>query len=176
MTNPLGSWAQYYTLFSLLCVQVAHLLSGEMKRIWMQRSSSIWFYQQMLVSSVFISSPCSLMTGEFESSTFCLSHFPLISPASRTGLLGYAAHMLALLTNVIAFSVVIYLWTSIISYKQDVTPSRYILGGFLLLNIGCTLAGVIDLCESLSTSLLLLPSFLPSFPPCFCLLCFSLSF
>jgi hypothetical protein len=69
-------------------------------------------------------------------------------PSHRTGLLGYAAHLMGLLTNVIAFSVVIYLWTSIISYKQDVTPSRYILSVFLLLNIGCTLAGVIDLCES----------------------------
>lgn len=68
---------------------------------------------------------------------------------NRTGLVGYAAHMLALLTNVIAFSVVIYLWTSIISYKRDVSLSKYILGGFVLLNMGCTLAGVIDLCKSL---------------------------
>jgi hypothetical protein len=75
-----------------------------------------------------------------------LLHFLLLP--HRTGLLGYAAHLMGLLTNVIAFSVVIYLWTSIISYKQDVTPSRYILSVFLLLNIGCTLAGVIDLCES----------------------------
>jgi hypothetical protein len=54
--------------------------------------------------------------------------------------------MLALLTNVIAFALVIYLWTSIISYKRDITRSRYILSIFLALNIGCTLAGVVDLC------------------------------
>ena len=39
------------------------------------------------------------------------------------------------------------MWTSIISYKRDINRSKFILSGFILLNIGCTLAGIIDLCN-----------------------------
>lgn len=67
----------------------------------------------------------------------------------RTGLIGYTSHLLGLLTNVIAFSIIIYMWTSIISYKRDITRSKYILSAFILLNLGCTIAGITDLCNKL---------------------------
>ena len=57
----------------------------------------------------------------------------------------YSLHLLSMLCDFMAFSIVIYMWSTTVAYKNHAIRSFYVLLAFMSLNMACVFFSMVDL-------------------------------